>query len=84
MSRIRIRAKNRSKRNGFRLVVSKVKQHQGISIFHAIHLDDKLLNEEFPTDREIKGFKEILNKCHANYGPEKIKYIINELGNSNV
>ena len=65
-------------------MISKVDHHQGISIFHAIHLDDKLLNEDFPNDREIKGFKETLLKCNANYGPEKIKYIINRLGASNV
>ena len=83
MSRIRIGNRIRSKRNGYRLVISKVDHHQGISIFHAIHLDDKLLNEDFPTDREIKGFKETLHKCNAYYGPEKIKNIINELGASN-
>ena len=84
MKRIRIDFANRSKRNGYRLVVSKVDtsqvdSSQGFSIFHAIHLDDKLLNEESPNDHKIKSFKEILSKCESKYGPVILNQIIDEL-----
>ena len=83
MKRIRIGMphKSRTKRNGYRLVVSKVDNfhYKGFSIFHTIHLDDKLLNEEFPTDREIKNFKKVLTKCESKYGPETLNQIIGEL-----
>ena len=70
LSRIRIGDGRFGKSKSYRMVVYEPEPNEDdVYVFYGIHIDHKLENQDFPSDREIKKFKKISESLQESYTP---------------
>ena len=82
VKRIRILGPNNlSKRNGYRVIVWKAYEYEGINYFIVLKVDKKLEDESYPSNQEIKEATAKIEELKPNYNKEFLKKILDEVLN---
>ena len=82
IKRIRILGPNNlSKRNGYRVIVWKAYEHEGINYFAVLKVDKKLEDESYPSNQEIKEVTSKIEELKPNYNKDFLKKILAEVLN---
>ena len=82
VKRIRVLGPNNlSKRNGYRVIVWKAYEYQGINYFIVLKVDKKLEDESYPSNQEIKEATAKIEELKPNYSKEFLKKILDEVLN---
>ena len=64
---------NLSKRNGYRVIVWKAYEYEGINYFVVLKVDKKLEDESYPSNQEIKEVTSKIEELKPNYNKDFLK-----------